>query len=314
MGELREYCTYCNTLHRAIHNENYCSNRGDAINDVSSNAYYFKSNNLVSGAHISRLSIRTISDGYQYHRVQNKYYMLDKFKYLMIPEGAEFSSEITTNGQVEGVLVAFNKKETDEVARCISTSDEKLLDAPFYIGIDSFPLETQSMEISIYMASLIQLIKNGLKNRNSSRLYYDEIFHKLLCHALLNDRNIKQKVRLINYYKASTREEIYKRLKITREYIDCNVHEKLSLADLSKVATMSSFHFLRNFQNFYKMTPHQYITQKRIEKANFLLKDSQESLDSIVRKIGYQDKSSFIRLFKKRQGMTTSEYRTYHNM
>src|SRR5476649_481789 len=64
---------------------------------------------------------------------------------------------------------------------------------------------------------------------------------------------------------------IYERLVSAKVFIDDNFDEPLDLATVSMQANMSAFHFHRLFTKVYRITPHQYLTKKRLGKARQLL-------------------------------------------
>jgi AraC-like DNA-binding protein len=61
--------------------------------------------------------------------------------------------------------------------------------------------------------------------------------------------------------------ETYQRLVRARKFIDQCYHLPLDLRQISSEACLSRYHFLRLFRRAFNKTPHQYVTQRRIEKA-----------------------------------------------
>ncbi len=109
--------------------------------------------------------------------------------------------------------------------------------------------------------------------------------------------------------KESTRFELYQHLYEAKRHIDHHYCEKLNLKQVADIACLSECHFLRYFKATFDITPHQYITQKRLEKAQKLLRDSHLSIADISQKIGLDNLSSFSRLFKKHFGIPPEKYR-----
>lgn len=109
--------------------------------------------------------------------------------------------------------------------------------------------------------------------------------------------------------KESTRLELYQHLYEAKRYIDQHHCDKLNLKQIADIACLSECHFLRYFKATFDITPHQYITQKRLEKAQNLLRDSHLSIADISQKIGLDNLSSFSRLFKKHFGIPPEKYR-----
>lgn len=305
-----QFCPYCSTLHKAIANQNYCSNMGDRISDVRTNAYYFKANKLNSGEHVSRLSIRTISDGYQYHRVNNKDLVLQKDNYLLVNEGEEFQSEITTERDVEGLLVAFDKADVASLSSSQKYSELQMLDDPNKVDDCEINLGTQSIRLSEELKFFLFQIKNGILTETQSTTYFEEIFMKILQVIFDDQSNIKKSIDRLEYKKTSTKREVFKRVRKSRDYIDGHFRESLSIKDLSNVAMMSTFNYVRNFKKLYKISPHQYLTSQRIKMAKFLLRDTEDNIGDICQQVGLVNSSSFSRLFRNLEGCTPQDYRS----
>src|SRR5262245_52643702 len=96
--------------------------------------------------------------------------------------------------------------------------------------------------------------------------------------------------------------DIYQRIIAAKLYIDENYHEPIGLDDISKNACLSRFHFHRLFTKIYKVTPHQYLTQKRIDKAKDLLGKEELSVTEVCNNVGFESIGSFSTLFKKEIG------------
>ena len=65
--------------------------------------------------------------------------------------------------------------------------------------------------------------------------------------------------------------DLHERLCRARRYIDECYDLPLDLTEISKQACLSRYHFLRLFRDTFATTPHQYLIQRRIEKAKELL-------------------------------------------
>jgi len=311
---LKGNCTYCNSLSKAIKNQNYCSVNGDSINTVTSNAYYFKANSLRSGKHISRLSIRSISDGYQHHQVGKRNIFLDQENFLVLNEGETFHSQISTNKDVEGLVVAFNALDIAAIKKAETQNARSLLDDPYHFSQNDFFVHTQCFSIKPELKSMLSILKKSMKSNYNVSLFYQELFTEILFWVRQESNELNQKVFNIKAKKISTKIEIARRINIIREYIDANFSEDISLIHLSKVATMSPFHLLRSFKSLFRITPHQYLIMVRLKKAKFLLRDTDYDVNTITKLVGFQNNSSFIRLFKSRTLQTPLEYRRQYNL
>ncbi len=88
-----------------------------------------------------------------------------------------------------------------------------------------------------------------------------------------------------------------------------HLEEKITIAQLANIAHLSQYHFIRCFRSAYELTPLQYLTLLRLKKASLLLKKSGASVGNIVLQCGFENESSFIRLFKKEFRITPIAYR-----
>ncbi len=93
------------------------------------------------------------------------------------------------------------------------------------------------------------------------------------------------------------------------DFIADNYESDLSLAELARVAGMSTFHFAREFKRTTGTTPHQYLINYRVERAKSLLTDSALPLVEVSSLSGFSHQSHFTRLFHRLTGMTPQSYR-----
>jgi len=102
--------------------------------------------------------------------------------------------------------------------------------------------------------------------------------------------------------------DIYQRIATAKIFIDENYYESIGLEEISQQAFLSRFHFHRLFTRIYRSTPHQYLTQKRIEKAKQLLAEN-KAINDVCSEVGFGSIGSFSTLFKKEIGFAPTFYR-----
>src|SRR5712692_5165450 len=103
--------------------------------------------------------------------------------------------------------------------------------------------------------------------------------------------------------------EVHERLCRARTFIDECYDLPLDLNEISKQACLSRYHFLRLFRDAFETTPHQYLIQRRIEKAKELLRSRQLSVTDVCFEVGFQSLGSFSTLFHRCVGNTPVDYR-----
>ncbi|MGI6735337.1 MAG: helix-turn-helix domain-containing protein [Bacilli bacterium] len=93
-----------------------------------------------------------------------------------------------------------------------------------------------------------------------------------------------------------------------------NFERNPSLDELSAVANLSKYHFLRVFQKRFKMTPHAYIQNLRLDRSKeYLQYYNEHSISNIASALNFDSVSSFCNWFIKHQGVTPMEYRKQKN-
>lgn len=103
--------------------------------------------------------------------------------------------------------------------------------------------------------------------------------------------------------------DLHERLCRARRYIDECYDLPLDLAQISKQACLSRYHFLRLFRDTFATTPHQYLIKKRIEKAKELLCSEAFSVTDVCFEVGFQSLGSFSTLFRRCVGDGPNNYR-----
>jgi AraC-like DNA-binding protein len=99
------------------------------------------------------------------------------------------------------------------------------------------------------------------------------------------------------------------RLSDSRDFIAENFATDVSLADAADIACISVYHYHRLFAARFGMTPHQFKSQQRFDRAKKLLIESDYSVSEIAFLLGYESPASFSTLFRRRFGMNPSEFR-----
>ncbi|TBR42510.1 AraC family transcriptional regulator [Marinomonas agarivorans] len=87
-----------------------------------------------------------------------------------------------------------------------------------------------------------------------------------------------------------------------------DIAKKWSLVALANIACLSLTQFKVVFRQSVTMTPHQYITQIRMEKAKAMLVHTDWPVSIIAEKVGYQDVSAFSRRFSNYYGQPPSAF------
>ena len=93
------------------------------------------------------------------------------------------------------------------------------------------------------------------------------------------------------------------------DYIDAHLEQNIKLADLAQLLDMSQFHFSRLFKQSIGTSPHQYLSQQRVERAKQLLKQTDKLIIDIALECGFSSHSHLSKQFRQLTGMTPKAYR-----
>lgn len=92
-------------------------------------------------------------------------------------------------------------------------------------------------------------------------------------------------------------------------FIDANLALPLTLNNLADQAGVSRAHFARYFRSITGVSPHRFVTLRRIEKAKQLLRDGRPGMIQIAQDVGFSNQSHFSQVFHAITGKTPSQYR-----
>lgn len=92
-------------------------------------------------------------------------------------------------------------------------------------------------------------------------------------------------------------------------YIQTNYSSQVSLKEIAASADISKSEATRCFQAYLHTSPVNYLLQYRIEKAKRELQNSDETVEVIGRRCGFQSTSYFCKLFRSQTGMTANQFR-----
>jgi AraC-like DNA-binding protein len=98
-------------------------------------------------------------------------------------------------------------------------------------------------------------------------------------------------------------------LRRARDHIDRNYREPLDLDRLARVAGVSKYHFARSFEAAYGETPIRYLTRRRIERAQDLLRAANLTVTEVCMAVGFASLGSFSARFSQLVGESPSAYR-----
>lgn len=178
---------------------------------------------------------------------------------------------------------------------------------------------------------MLYINKQWLKSSFSTEFQYDDIIYKKLddnmyfCSNEIFNKientkidieyessllaNISSLIKMNNeeFCKINFKDTHFKKIEAIKDYINKNYLNNITLDDLSQIANLSKYYIVKQFENCYGVTPHQYLINLRINNGKELLKNN-SNLTEVALKLGFYDQSHFTRYFKEYTGLTPMKY------
>ena len=104
-------------------------------------------------------------------------------------------------------------------------------------------------------------------------------------------------------------EEQNRRLLRARDAMDRTYAEPLDVPALARIAAVSQAHFIRTFRATFGETPHRYLQRRRVERAMWLLRETDRSVTDICLDVGFSSLGTFSRTFRDIVGLSPIAYR-----
>lgn len=140
--------------------------------------------------------------------------------------------------------------------------------------------------------------KNIIVN-NNNKIYCSSELSEMFLH-IFNNHNITVK-------NEASAEAMYFNYAI--KFINSNIFRKITVEELVSILGISQPYLYNIFKKNSSVSPKQYIDMQKIEKAKELLTDTSMQLTEVAGSIGIDDCITFSKYFKKRTGLSPSEYR-----
>jgi AraC family transcriptional regulator len=99
------------------------------------------------------------------------------------------------------------------------------------------------------------------------------------------------------------------RLRRVLDYIEEHLADEITVADLAKIACLSTYHFTRMFSATTGVPPYRYVANKRLERAVAMVASGKKSLAEIAFISQFSSQASFTRAFRHATGVAPGHYR-----
>jgi AraC family transcriptional regulator len=248
-------------------------------------------------------------NGSALYRADRAWFSVNEEGYLILNDQQPYEIHIDSPTRVESFIIYFPRSWAEQVLASLTLSSEKLLDEPQHMPqrparfFERFTLHDAS--VSPVLTSLRRAHKSG----PLPDLWVEQKLRQLLARMLRAQNDALRKSDALPARRASTREELWRRLNRGRDFIHARFESAPTLSDIASAACLSTFHFLRGFKAVFGMTPHEYLSACRVERAKFLLERTELPVTEICFSVGFESLGSFSSWFTRLTGSSPRAWR-----
>lgn len=278
----------------------------------------FKQHNIVFNAassnshcddHAGCLSIKTMLTGEEWYGIDGRHVAVRPGQYLVLNDDQPYSCRIQQPEKVKCLSVFFRKDFAAAVFHDLHCNTEQQLDQPFNHN-NIIPAFYQTLNpVTPALRSQLLALVTALESDPNDEAVTDEHLLILLEHLLNVHRTDLKREANIDAIKASTRQELYKRVCTARDLLHSSFNEKMDLDTISANSCLSVPQLVRQFRSAFRSTPHQYLIRIRLSHAATLLSNTNQSVQDISMNTGFDTASAFCRAFKAAYGMQPLQFR-----
>ena len=154
------------------------------------------------------------------------------------------------------------------------------------------------------MSMLIRLFLEELKYKQIGHEFIIDNLSQLITANLL--RNIKHNLPSKPH---NANNGMNENIKKVIDYMNENYTNDISCEELSKLVNIGKFNFIRSFKSQVGKTPYDYLLDLKIEKSKKMLKSNEYSITEISLLCGFSSHSHFTSTFKKKVGLSPTEFK-----
>jgi AraC family transcriptional regulator len=251
-------------------------------------------------------SIRFIFSGNETCTIGRRQLSIHTDSFVILNKGTQFTSHTDPQLPVNVFSIEFDADFLKDFNRGLFSGNG----SPFDPGNSAYSLSETIYPFSGDIRQNIFRLKSYLDNGVTDESLINEYLQRCLlnCYRVYNEE-IPQRAKKLHFLHLSTRIEILRRLNLAKEYLYANYDKNINLNSLANYACLSVNHLLRTFKLVYNQSPHQFLIQIRLQRAQLLLAKTEYPVYEIVNMVGFKCTSSFIRLFRTKYKTTPLKYR-----
>jgi len=258
-------------------------------------------------------SLKLVVDGTIYYKCGQREYAVTKDHFLLTSRQPDVKAYFSSGQLVKSICIDICPRSLSEAFTILKAGDDADPDN-YCAGYFEHPhffeqvYHTGNTLPGNTLRSLTHTLRNGYYDADTIN---EDWFLKLVELIVVQEKRNCTSLNNIRAKRTATRKEIYRRVLEGKQYMDVYYLQNPSVETIAKHASLSSFHFFRNFRQAFNVSPYQYMLQMRLEYAmQELSKHKKNTLTDIALHCGFPDLFTFSKAFKRKYGASPKLVRT----
>jgi len=252
------------------------------------------------------LSFKYAVQGEARYKLEERYLLTESSSFLILNHEQPYEIFVESKLATETFCIFFGQPLVDDVFLNAIKSSEQVLE------MDHIPDRPDFFERTHHISSEFLAVISELKlsiNNEKDLERTKELLHSFLFRLIVNEYDRPTESANLKSIKKSTRQEIFRRVTIARDYVRAMYADAVTLERLAQVSCLSPNHLLRSFKQVFGISPIQYLNQLRLEKAKRLLLQTSLPIQEVCNEVGYSSLGTFSNHFRRTVGQAPTCFR-----
>lgn len=245
------------------------------------------------GTQFDQVAAKFVISGEETYYIQERKYTVRKGEYI-IGNGGHLA-EVHMKEHTLGLCLDISNEVIKEVAAMYFEQSDFI---EFLLGdnflINKYKTRNTSLGMRLQAFGLSNLNNGSAFNKD---LFNEELFLSLGESIVLDQSTVFNELSQLKFKKRVVNEENYRKLLETRDFIDGHFLVEIGIDNLTRIACMSKFNFIRLFKLTFGVSPYQHILNKRLQYAKEQIVNG-ESITEVTYLTGFADVAAFSKAFK----------------
>jgi AraC family transcriptional regulator len=255
------------------------------------------------------LSLKSVVHGSADWETDGRRFVVNQDCYLILNDLQHYTMTIDSPKRVKTFCLFFERGFVEEINRVMTMGDDRLLDSPQNPRRPGLEFINRVEPNDSAVLGMLHRFHADLGYGRMALTDWEEHFLRIGAQLVRERRETLRAMEHLPALRASTREEVYRRLLRGRDFLLASLQEPIRLKDVAKAANLSTFHFHRSFARAFRETPHQYLMRQRLELAARLLRSTDMSVTAVGLEVGFESVAAFSDSFRRFHGKSPVRYR-----